>query len=312
MILQDESTLSVDSPLVQPLFDGPLDVVGDVHGEIDALRSLIRHLGYDVDGTHPDGRRLVFVGDLTDRGPDSPAVVDLVQSLIESGRAQCVLGNHGFNILVDHQKPENKWFYGETFLAKDGSVVSQVLADESTRQRMRAFFRALPLALERGDLRVVHASWDDGMISAAKVATDVVSLYEQHDAVIDSELAMRHLDEIDKGLLHQNKNPVKLLTSGPEERSGKPIESGGKTRSERRVHWWHDYRDVFCAFGHYSIPAGQPRGNGSAFCVDYGIGKRWTERREGKSNGFSWKLAALRFPERMVVFDEGGEQACQI
>lgn len=68
--------MSNDSPLVQPLFDGPLDIVGDIHGEIDALRSLIRHLGYDDDGTHPDCRRLVFVGDLTDRGPDSPAVVD--------------------------------------------------------------------------------------------------------------------------------------------------------------------------------------------------------------------------------------------
>jgi len=31
--------------LIQPLFDGPLDIVGDVHGEIDALRSLMRHLG---------------------------------------------------------------------------------------------------------------------------------------------------------------------------------------------------------------------------------------------------------------------------
>lgn len=65
--------------LIHPLFDGPVDIVGDVHGEIDALRSLIRHLGYDEDGSHTDGRRLVFVGDLTDCGPDSPAVVGLVR-----------------------------------------------------------------------------------------------------------------------------------------------------------------------------------------------------------------------------------------
>ena len=37
--------------LVQPLFDGPLDIVGDVHGEIAALTSLMHHLGYDNDGT---------------------------------------------------------------------------------------------------------------------------------------------------------------------------------------------------------------------------------------------------------------------
>jgi hypothetical protein len=35
--------------LIQPLFDGPLDIVGDVHGEIGALRSLMHHLGYDGD-----------------------------------------------------------------------------------------------------------------------------------------------------------------------------------------------------------------------------------------------------------------------
>jgi hypothetical protein len=57
--------------LVQPLFDGPVDIIGDVHGEIDALRSLMRHLGYKDDGFHPENRRLVFVGDLTDRGPTS-------------------------------------------------------------------------------------------------------------------------------------------------------------------------------------------------------------------------------------------------
>jgi hypothetical protein len=60
--------------LVRPLFDGPIDVVGDVHGEIDALHDLLRHPGYIRHGDHPEGRRLVFLGDLTDRGPDRPSV----------------------------------------------------------------------------------------------------------------------------------------------------------------------------------------------------------------------------------------------
>ena len=64
--------------LVRTLFEGDLDIVGDVHGEIGALESLLGELGYDSSGHHPDGRRLVFVGDLTDRGPDCPAVVRLV------------------------------------------------------------------------------------------------------------------------------------------------------------------------------------------------------------------------------------------
>ena len=296
--------------LVQPLFEGPIDIVGDVHGEIDALHSLLRHLGYDSDGSHPDDRRLVFVGDLTDRGPDSPAVVARVQSLIESGRAQCVLGNHEFNILVGHKKAENKWFWGDDFLDKDGSVVPQVLADDSTRQRVRTFFQTLPIALARDELRVVHAGWDDGAIGVAKDATDVISLFKHHAAVIDRKLAVSDLDDIDRGLIYQNRNPVQLLLSGPEERTDEPVKAGGKMRNERRVHWWNNFGNAFCVFGHYAIPNGKSRDNGWAFCLDYGVGHRWTERREGKTTGFSWRLAAMRFPERMVVFDDGREQRC--
>jgi hypothetical protein len=246
----------------------------------------------------------VFVGDLADRGPDSPAVVELVQRLVESSLAQCVLGNHDLNILLNHRKHENKWFYGEEFLDGDGKVVPQVRADDSTRQTILQFFATLPIALERDDLRVIHACWNDDMIDLARGASDVVNLHTQHHALIEGSFPDLALDGIDKGLEHQNKNPVKRLTSGPEERTDEPIESGGKIRNERRIHWWNDYRDVFCVFGHYSIPDGEPRGSESAFCVDYGVGKRWTERRDGKSRGFSWKLAALRFPERLVVFDE--------
>jgi hypothetical protein len=299
--------LSMASFLIQPLFDGPLDIVGDVHGEIDPLRSLLTHLGYDENGNHSDGRRLVFVGDLTDRGPDSPAVVNLVQRLVESGRAQCVLGNHDLNILLDHRKHDNNWFFGEEF-AEDGKVVPQVLADESTPQQVLAFFRTLPIALERDDLRVVHASWHDEMIDIARESNDAVGLYNAHHELIEGSFPDLELDDIDQGLEHQNKNPVKKLTSGPEERIEKPIKASGKTRYEKRVHWWNGYHGAFCVFGHYSIPDGDPRGGEGAFCVDYGVGKRWTERRAGESSGFDLKLAALRWPERVVVFDEGEER----
>jgi hypothetical protein len=80
--------------LVQPLFDGSIDIVGDVHGEIEALQQLLGHLGYQDNGKHPEGRRLVFIGDLADRGPDSPAVVRLVSQLVREKLAQCMLGNH--------------------------------------------------------------------------------------------------------------------------------------------------------------------------------------------------------------------------
>ena len=293
-----------NSSLVQPLFDGPLDIVGDVHGEIEPLRALLHHLGYTEDGRHPDGRRLIFVGDLTDRGPDSPAVVDLVQELILAGRAQCVLGNHDLNILLKHPKPENKWFYGKEFF-DDEEVVPQVLADEAIRERILRLFCTLPIALERDDLRVVHACWNDEMIELARETADVVSLYEEHHDLIEAGFPGLDLDQIDQGLVHQNKNPVKLLSSGPEERTQEPEHAGGKLRHEKRVEWWNDYQGTFCVFGHYSLKDGKPRGNNSKFCVDFGVGKRWTERRDGTTSQFNLKLAALRWPEQVVVFDEG-------
>jgi protein phosphatase len=72
---------------------GPFDIVGDVHGCSAELESLLAKLGY-ADGVHPEGRTAVFVGDLVDRGPDSPGVLRRVMSMVKSGNALCVPGNH--------------------------------------------------------------------------------------------------------------------------------------------------------------------------------------------------------------------------
>ncbi len=55
---------------IQTLPEGALDIVGDVHGEWLALQNLLRHLGYDGEGNHPQGRKLVFVGDLCEFGEE--------------------------------------------------------------------------------------------------------------------------------------------------------------------------------------------------------------------------------------------------
>lgn len=78
---------------------GPFDVIGDVHGCIDELRELLVALGYSSDGVPPEGRKAVFVGDLVDRGPDSPAVLRLVMDMVAAGRAIAVPGNHDDKLL---------------------------------------------------------------------------------------------------------------------------------------------------------------------------------------------------------------------
>jgi len=67
-------------------------IVGDVHGCIDELRDLLRPLGLGA------GDRLVFVGDMVDRGPDSLAVVQYVRELKDTHRyaVEVVMGNHDY------------------------------------------------------------------------------------------------------------------------------------------------------------------------------------------------------------------------
>jgi polynucleotide kinase-phosphatase len=76
---------------------GPFDIIGDVHGCHGELVTLLTRLGYVVtaDGAHhPDGRTAVFVGDLVDRGPNTPGVLRLVMGMVAAGTALCVAGNH--------------------------------------------------------------------------------------------------------------------------------------------------------------------------------------------------------------------------
>ncbi|MEU2910729.1 polynucleotide kinase-phosphatase [Streptomyces massasporeus] len=72
---------------------GPFDIIGDIHGCAAELEALLGKLGY-VGGVHPEGRTAAFVGDLVDRGPDSPGVLRRVMAMVKSGNALCVPGNH--------------------------------------------------------------------------------------------------------------------------------------------------------------------------------------------------------------------------
>ena len=301
--------------LVRKLPDGPFDVVGDVHGDIDALQNLLKHLGYDGDGNHVDGRFLVFVGDLTDRGPDSVAVVQLVQRLVESGKAQCVLGNHELNIMLGQQKFDNGWFFGEKFFDESGKEIKQnIVVDLSERDAIVEFFMSLPLALQREDARIIHACWQPEMVEMASEATDVLKLYEQHRFNINLGLAIRSdLQDWQKEQRHQNLNPVKVLTSGLEVKVKEAFEASGRVRYLERSPGWNGYDDdSFCFFGHYSLPYGKSRSATRAICVDYGVARRWVPKTPGDDAPFKWRLAATRFPELQIVFDNGEEETISV
>jgi len=109
---------------------GPFDLVGDVHGCFDELALLLERLGYEVDAdeaapraTPPAGRRLVFLGDLADRGPKCPAVLRLAMAMVAAGTALCVLGNHDEKLLrkLRGRDVDTAWGLAETLAQLEGS-----------------------------------------------------------------------------------------------------------------------------------------------------------------------------------------------
>jgi len=141
---------------------GPFDIVGDVHGCYDELTALLERLGYvaDAEGVprHPEGRRIVFLGDLVNRGPRSLDALRLAMRMTEAGAALCLPGNHE-NLLL-------RWIGGTTFPPAHGlrqtlDEIDALPGEEWKELKARAgqFLRSLEshLILDGGRLVVAHA-----------------------------------------------------------------------------------------------------------------------------------------------------------
>ncbi|MEU0104689.1 polynucleotide kinase-phosphatase [Streptomyces sp. NPDC006251] len=132
---------------------GPFDIIGDIHGCAAELEALLGKLGY-TDGVHPEGRTAVFVGDLVDRGPDSPGVLRRVMSMVKSGNALCVPGNHEnkYGRYLRGRKVQHTHGLAETIEQMAGE-------SEEFRAEVREFLDGLVshYVLDGGRLVVCHA-----------------------------------------------------------------------------------------------------------------------------------------------------------
>ncbi|WSA79639.1 polynucleotide kinase-phosphatase [Streptomyces sp. NBC_01799] len=135
---------------------GPFDIIGDIHGCSSELESLLGKLGY-VDGAHPEGRTAVFVGDLVDRGPDSPGVLRRVMSMVAAGNALCVPGNHENKLgrYLKGGKVQHTHGLAETIEQLDREDAK----DPAFREQVREFIDGLVshYVLDGGKLVVCHA-----------------------------------------------------------------------------------------------------------------------------------------------------------
>ncbi|MBL6714559.1 MAG: metallophosphoesterase [Pirellulales bacterium] len=141
------------------------DLIGDIHGHADALTRLLTTLGYTQrQGVyeHPQ-RQAVFLGDFIDRGPKIAETLAIVRPMVEAGQALSVMGNHELNALAfhtphptdtgNHLRPHN-----DKNARQHAETIRQLSRDELASAL--AWFRTLPLWLDLGGLRAVHACWD--------------------------------------------------------------------------------------------------------------------------------------------------------
>jgi len=143
---------------------GPFDIIGDVHGCFGELETLLDQLGYREDSAagrrHPDGRRVVFLGDLVDRGPNIAAVLALAMKMVGAGQALCVPGNHEMKLLRKLQGSSVKLTHG---LAETVDQLGRETPE--FREQVAGFIHGLVshYMLDEGRLVVAHAGMKEAM-----------------------------------------------------------------------------------------------------------------------------------------------------
>ncbi len=187
----------VDSATIerQPLWNnrrsehGPFDVIGDVHGCYEELLDLLSKLGYVIEGrdeacaVQPRAeRKLIFVGDLVDRGPGTPEVLRLVSGVVRAGQAFCVPGNHDVKLV--------KALKGKNVQLTHGLADSmQQLERESPefRQEMAGFLDGLVshYVFDDGNLVVAHAGLKESMQGRGFAAVREFALYGETSGETD-------------------------------------------------------------------------------------------------------------------------------
>jgi len=279
-----------------------IDIIGDIHGHYLELRLLLEKFGYIIQGLNfesPENRKLAFVGDFINRGPQSVEVLKLVKSLQESGDAIVVLGNHEFKLI-------------QNFVAGKSS------SDEFVP--FIPWLRTLPLFLELETLRIVHAAWHFSSIDILEqtlVADDLFiketlkkgSVYHKASQTIVSGIKIdipENFRLVDRFNIRRKKARLKWWM----ELNGKPYsecffspmfpEVSDNGPIERDVNMIEPYskKDKPVFIGHYCLPENLPKVFDQVVCLDGCVSydnTLWGYRHEGEhtpstSNLFQAKL----------------------
>jgi hypothetical protein len=253
------------------------DLIGDIHGHLAPLEALLTRLGYtrSADGWRHPERQVIFLGDFVDRGPDQYEVIRLARTMVRNGAALSVMGNHELNALAFHTedpKQPGTWLRRRTNknIRHHLAFLDAFLGSKEREAELPGvldWFMELPLFLDLGDLRVVHACWDpESMALLAPLVT--------RDNCLTPELLAQACDPETRVF-----RAVEILLKGkeiklPDEHSFRDKE--GVARQRIRIRWWepgpHTYRSLF--MGPESAEAHIPdRPVSTDYQLEYGPGE---------------------------------------
>lgn len=149
------------------------DIIGDVHGYASLLKKLLLQMGYQKsqNGYFHPSRKAIFVGDFVNRGPEIRKTIRIVRKMVENGNAMAILGNHEINCIIYYLKDKD----GSPLIKSPGKnflslykTINQFAAYPEEWKSHREWMRELPLFLDLGEIRVVHACWSDSAIASIK------------------------------------------------------------------------------------------------------------------------------------------------
>jgi serine/threonine protein phosphatase 1 len=166
--------------------------IGDVHGELEKLERLLGYIRDDVQRTNAE-HRIVFLGDMIDRGPDSRAVVQRAKTMVEAGEAWAIKGNHEELMLHAYDNRESVGIYHWATNGGDETLLSYAMANgdrgdwrETIDEDHLKWLRRLPVTLtddERG-IVFVHGGIDPKIYPAC---SDDLRMWTRSGAFFNSE-----------------------------------------------------------------------------------------------------------------------------
>ncbi|MFN4128208.1 MAG: metallophosphoesterase [Paracoccaceae bacterium] len=178
-----------------PAPQDPVCIIGDIHGRADLLDSLVRQLCREP---HPDRIRVILVGDLIDRGPDSAGVLARVRDWCNAptpfADVRCLMGNHErmmLDFLEDPVSHGSRWLSngGDATLENFGLSPHRRLPEATAAEALLAqrddllgalpdgvhdWLLTLPLIWQEGHLVITHAGADPARPVTDQPATNLL------------------------------------------------------------------------------------------------------------------------------------------